>query len=113
MLYRALWRLRFDSRACTVQRLPGRLVTTPQTVQSFKDQPGPAQMGEGVVTPRLTLVTLDCRPFDIVKSVSEVGGGVYSPGVLHLRGHLLAGRTHDDVKRNAILGGCRIDEGWR
>ena len=35
MLYRALCRLRLDARAWTVQRLPGRLVTTPQTVHSF------------------------------------------------------------------------------
>ena len=35
VLYRALWWLRFDWRACSVQRLPGRLVTTPHTVQSF------------------------------------------------------------------------------
>jgi hypothetical protein len=38
-----LWRLRFDCRAFVVQRLPGRLVTTPHTVQSFKDQHGPAR----------------------------------------------------------------------
>jgi len=30
-----LCRLRFDWRACSEQRPPGRLVTTPQTVQSF------------------------------------------------------------------------------
>ncbi len=35
VLYRALWRLRFDCRACAVQRLLGRLVTPLQTVQSF------------------------------------------------------------------------------
>ncbi len=34
-LYRALCRLRLDCRACVVQRLPARLVTTPQTVHSF------------------------------------------------------------------------------
>ena len=34
-LYRALCRLRLDWRACSVQRLPARLVTTPQTVHSF------------------------------------------------------------------------------
>ena len=35
MLYRALCRLRLDWRAWSVQRLPARLVTTPQTVHSF------------------------------------------------------------------------------
>ena len=35
MLYRALCRLRLDCRAWSVQRLPARLVTTPQTVHSF------------------------------------------------------------------------------
>ncbi len=35
VLYRALCRLRLDWRACSVQRLPARLVTTPQTVHSF------------------------------------------------------------------------------
>jgi hypothetical protein len=35
VLYRALCLLRLECRAWSVQRLPGRLVTTPQTVQSF------------------------------------------------------------------------------
>ena len=35
VLYRTVCRLRLDCRACSVQRLPARLVTTPQTVQSF------------------------------------------------------------------------------
>ncbi len=35
VLYRALCLLRFDCRACLRQRLPARLVTTPQTVHSF------------------------------------------------------------------------------
>ena len=35
VLYSALCRLRLDCRACSVQRLPARLVTTPQTVHSF------------------------------------------------------------------------------
>ena len=34
----------------------------------------------------MTLVTLDCTPFDIAMSVSEAGGVVYSPSVLRLRG---------------------------
>ena len=37
--------------------------------------------------PCLTLVTLDCTPFDIATSVSEKGGAVYSPTVLRLRDH--------------------------
>ena len=32
-----------------------------------------------------TLVTLDCRPFDIAVSVSETDAAVYSPAVLRLR----------------------------
>ncbi len=60
VLYSALCRLRFDSRACTVQRLPGRLVTTPQTVQSFMDQL--ALLGRVPVLTLVTLVTLDCSP---------------------------------------------------
>ena len=35
---------------------------------------------------RLTLVTLDRRPFDITTSVSETDAAVYSPAVLRLRG---------------------------
>jgi hypothetical protein len=57
--YRALWRLRFDSRACSVQRLPGRLVTTPQTVQSFTDQ---VALRRGRALTLVTLVTLDRSP---------------------------------------------------
>ena len=34
----------------------------------------------------VTLVTLDCRPFDIATSVSEAAAAVYSPTVLRLRG---------------------------
>lgn len=34
----------------------------------------------------LTLVTLDCRPFDITTSVGEADAAVYSPAVLRLRG---------------------------
>jgi hypothetical protein len=37
------------------------------------------------VAARLTLVTVDCRPFDIAMSVSEVDAAVYSPAVLRLR----------------------------
>jgi hypothetical protein len=42
--------------------------------------------GVGAAAARLTLVTLDCRPFDILKSVSRVDAAVYSPAVLRLRG---------------------------
>ncbi len=35
---------------------------------------------------RLTLVTLDCEPFDIATSEIETGTEVYSPAVLRLRG---------------------------
>lgn len=43
-------------------------------------------MGAGVVAPRLTLVTLDCRAVDITRSVFETDAAVYSPTVLRLRG---------------------------
>ena len=39
----------------------------------------------GAAAPRLTLVTLDCTPFDIATSVSETDAAVYSPAVLRLR----------------------------
>lgn len=35
----------------------------------------------------MTMVTLDCTPFDIATSVSEKSGVVYSPAVLHPQGH--------------------------
>ncbi len=35
----------------------------------------------------MTLVTLDCTPFDIAMSVSGEGDPVYSPAVLRPRGH--------------------------
>lgn len=41
-----------------MQQLPGRLVTTPQTVQSFIDQL--AVLGKVRVLSVVTLVTLDC-----------------------------------------------------
>jgi hypothetical protein len=34
----------------------------------------------------VTLVTFDCRLFDIATSVSEVGAAVYWPPVLRLQG---------------------------
>ncbi len=46
---------------------------------------GSARSGAGTVAAHLRLVTLDCTPFDIGKSVSETGGAVYSPAVLRLR----------------------------
>jgi hypothetical protein len=58
----------------------------------------------------MTLVTLDCRPFDIAISVSGGGGAVYSPAVLLLRTHSTStlpsvcpiyedtGRTRDDAQ---------------
>ena len=82
MLYRALCLLRLDCRAWSVQRLPARLVTTPQTVQSFM---APLRLS---AVPYVTLVTLDCTPFDIASSVSDAGSAVYSPAVLRLRDQL-------------------------
>ena len=38
--------------------------------------------------PYVTLVTLDCTPFDIASSVSDVDSAVYSPAVLRLRDQL-------------------------
>jgi hypothetical protein len=46
----------------------------------------------------VTLVTLDCRPFDIATSVSEADAAVYSPTVLRLRAQsreLLLGRVYN------------------
>jgi len=34
---------------------------------------------------RFTLVTLDCRPFDIATSVGLANAAVYSPAVLRLK----------------------------
>ena len=65
MLYRALCRLRLDCRAWSVQRLPARLVTTPQTVHSFTA--GTVR----VLVPQLALVTLEHTPVDIVMSVER------------------------------------------
>jgi hypothetical protein len=41
----------------------------------------------------LTLVTLDCGPFDIATSVSEVDDAVYSPAVLRLPGQSCGGKV--------------------
>ena len=50
----------------------------------------------------MTLVTLDCRAFDIMKSVSETVPSVYSPAVLRLRGqppaHYLTANSTANVK---------------
>src|SRR5664280_1744396 len=58
-----------DRRGCSLQRPVDRLVTTPQTVHSFIDQPA-APKDAGTVVVRLTLVTVACRPFDITRIVS-------------------------------------------
>jgi hypothetical protein len=63
-------------------------VTTPQTVQSFI-------RGARDLAARLTLVTLDCRPLDIVTSVGRVDLAVYSPAVLRLRGQAVVGSRDD------------------
>ena len=47
---------------------------------------GSARSGADTVAARLTLVTLDCTPFDIETSVSETDAAVYSPEVLRLQG---------------------------
>ncbi len=70
-----------DRRGCSPQRPVDRLVTTPQTVLSFIAR----HRLSGATL--LTLVTLDCRPFDITMSVSGGGGEVYPPRVLRLRCH--------------------------
>jgi hypothetical protein len=43
-----------------------------------------ARRDAGVLVPRLTVVTLDCMPFDIAMSVPPVVAAVYSPAVLRL-----------------------------
>ena len=48
VLYRALCLLRLDCRACWVQRLPARLVTTPQTVHSFTRESSTGWLAESI-----------------------------------------------------------------
>ena len=110
MLYRVLCRLRFDCRACVVQRLPGRLVTTPQTVQSFIDQ---LALARAPVTAHLTLVTLDCRPFDITRIVGRRRGAVYSPAVLSPRDQLGRLTTFDSGRRTDFAFVLLADEDLR
>ena len=83
MLCRTLWRLRFDCRACSVHLLPGRLARTQLTAQRFMES---ARSGVDTGAVRLTMVTLDRRPFDITTSVSGSDAAVYSPAVLRLAG---------------------------
>ena len=51
------------------------------------------------VAARLTLVTLDCTPFDIETSVSEAVATVYSPAVLRLRDQSWASGEGADLAR--------------
>ena len=51
-----------------------------------------ARSGADTVGARLTLVTLDCRPFDITTSVGRVNAAVYSPAVLRLKANDCAQR---------------------
>ena len=50
----------------------------------------------------MTLVTLDCRPFDIATSVGEAAAAVYSPAVLRLQGqareHFVTANSTANVK---------------
>jgi len=48
------------------------------------------ERGQGLTL--VTLVTLDCRPFDIATSVAEALAAVYSPAVLLLRDQFQSGR---------------------
>jgi hypothetical protein len=71
-------------------RLPGVLGTA--TARAARDDAadrtelhGSARSGADSAAARLTLVTLDCRPFDIMESVGEAGGEVYTTAVLRLR----------------------------
>ena len=47
---------------------------------------GSARSGADTVAARLTLVTLECTPVDIVMSVNDGHDGGYSPAVLRLQG---------------------------
>ena len=76
-----------------VERLPARLVTTPQTVQSLMTQAASTVSG-------LTPVTLAYTPVDITKSVVEKGEAV-SLRVLHDRSH---GPPGTDLRRQARRG---------
>ena len=50
------------------------------------------------MAPCLTQVTLDCRPFDIVKSAGDADAAVYSPAVLRLQGQPQASAKPDPPK---------------
>jgi hypothetical protein len=69
------------------------------------------------VAARLTLVTLDCTPFDIATSVSEADAAVYSPAVLRLRGQSWesVAEAHALTDNVALPGGtiatCRDQQG--
>jgi len=53
--------------------------------------------GADTAAARLTLVTLDCRHFDIATSVGEPDAVVYSPAVLRLKGNGCQGRPASPV----------------
>src|SRR5664280_2583647 len=95
-----------DRRGCSLQRPVDRLVTTPQTVQIFIDQPA-APRDAGTAVARLTLVTLACRPFDITRIVSRGLRAVYSPTVLRplgqgCGGHGAGRRDRHELARNRL-----------
>ena len=72
VLDRALCRLRLDCRACAVQRLPARLVTTPQTVHSFTRE---SSMGvAGVVYSPRVLRLADHKTIDTGRAIPSCKG---------------------------------------
>ena len=62
-----------------------RRAATTRAARQYAADRAQLHLGPGpLVVPRLTLVTLECTPVDIVMSVIRRGYGVYSPRVLRL-----------------------------
>ena len=81
-------RVRMDVMVGTDARQP-RVLAAASIRSARDDATDGAELHPGLVghsEARLTLVTLNCRAFDIATSVSEVVAAVYSPTVLRLRG---------------------------
>ena len=95
--------------AATV-RLPGVLgAATTGTARG--DAADRAELHHGSrphTVPCLTLVTLDCRPFDIASSVCGEGDEVYSPEVLRLWDHA---ERHNELRADRFGRQLRTDGG--
>jgi len=95
-------RVRMDVMVGTDAREP-RVLAAPTPWSARDDATDDAELHPtraGDLAARLTLVTLDCRPFDIATSVGRVDGAVYSPTVLRL-GDQALGSLHAPRRRGA------------